>query len=296
MAWKHGGTVVLVDEQTAKIPELLVPLIKRCGITVWFSTPTILTLLVQSGHLQSVQLETLRLVMFGGEPFPIASLRALKAQLPHPRYVHVLGSTETHIMAHFDVPSEIPTNKTGLVAVGKIAKHFRSRILDEDGNDAPVGVDGELCLSGPALTPGYWKAPEENARAFFRDVAGERWYRTGDIVRLDADGNLFYRSRRGRMVKKYGNRVELGEIEMCLYENSGIKEAAVVAVPDDGLGLKVKAYVVPRGAARLTILELKAHCAKTLPLYMVPDTFTFGAALPRTSTGKIDFPKLKEMV
>jgi amino acid adenylation domain-containing protein len=293
VAWKHGGAVVLIDEQSARTPQLLAPLIEKRGITVWFSTPTILSLLADSGLLSSLNLAMLRLVMFAGEPFPIHNLRSLRSQLLHPRYVHVLGSTETHIMSHYDLPSELPQNPGDPIPVGRVCAHFRSRLVDEELNDVPTGSDGELCLAGPGVTPGYWNAEEETAHAFFIDIHGEKWYRTGDIVRLRPDGNLIHRGRCDRMIKKRGNRVELAEIEACLHYNPGIKEAAVVATPDAELGLKVKAFVVPKDGARPTIIDLKAHCAKSLPQYMVPDVFALRKTLPRTSTGKIDFPKLK---
>jgi amino acid adenylation domain-containing protein len=293
VAWKHGATVVLIDEQTSKSPQLLAPLIEKRGVSVWFSTPTILSMLEQSGQLSSFDLKSLRLVMFAGETFPVANLQRLKAQLPHPRYVHVLGSTETHIIASYEVPSEISAAKTPHVPVGKVCSRFRSRIVDEDDNDVPSGMDGELCLSGPGVTPGYWKSTKETARAFFADSHGEAWYRTGDVVRIQPDGNLVYRGRRDRMVKKRGNRVELAEIEACLYTNGTVKEVAIIAVPDDEMGINIKAFIVLRDQARPSIIELKAHCARSLPLYMIPDTFAFCAGLPRTSTGKIDYPNLR---
>lgn len=292
VAWKHGATVVLIDEQTARMPALLAPIIDRQGVTIWFSTPTILSLLAQSGELASTACRSLRLVMFGGESFPLPALRHLRQQWRHPRYVHILGSTETHMMASYEVPADLDAVGRTL-PIGHVCGHFRSRVLDEAGDDAAPGIDGELCLSGAAVTPGYWNSPSDMARAFFTSRDGIRWYRTGDIVRREFDGTLVYRGRRDRMVKKRGHRVELAEIEACLYENSAVQEAAVVAIDDQAAGLQVKAFVVPRAGTRPTIIDLKAHCARTLPPYMVPDAFAFRRALPRTSNGKVDFPALK---
>jgi amino acid adenylation domain-containing protein len=293
VAWKHGATVVLIDEQTARVPQLVAPLIDRIGITVWFSTPTILSLLAQSGLLPSLSLASLRLVMFAGEAFAIGNLRSLHQQLPHPRYVHILGSTETHIMAHQDVSADMLRGATR-IPVGRVCSHFRHRVIAQDGAEVTSRGEGELCLSGPAVTPGYWRRPE--SEAFFLDDNGDRWYRTRDIVAVQPDGTLVYRGRVDRMIKKRGNRVELGEIEACLAANSGVKEAAVVAVDDTELGTRVQAFVVRCERSEPTIIQLKAHCAGNLPSYMVPDGFSFCNALPRTSTGKVDFPRLKELV
>jgi amino acid adenylation domain-containing protein len=295
VAWKHGATVVLIDEQTARVPQLLAPVIEHRGITIWKSAPKILSLLAQSGQLPSVTLAPLRLVMFGGEPMPIPDLRSLKAQLPHPRYVHILGSTETHIIAHHELAPEAPAATDVTVPVGPVAGRFRSRIVDENANDVCAGAAGELCLAGRGVTPGYWRSADGAAR-FFTDADGERWYRTGDIVAAASDGALVYRGRIDRMIKRRGHRVELGEIEACLCGNAGVKEAAVVAAPHDALGVKVKAFVVRYGRAHPTGLELKAYCARSLPAYMVPDAIAFRDALPRTSTGKIDMPALKQLL
>jgi amino acid adenylation domain-containing protein len=295
VAWKQGGAVVLVDERTAKVARLLAPVIEARRVTVWFSTPTVLTWLAQSGALQGRNLVSLRLVMFGGEPFPPGSLRMLQAQLGHPRYVHVLGSTETNIMAWYTVPSPI-ADDCASVPVGHVCDRFRYRIVDEHGRDAAMHEDGELWLAGPAVAAGYWNAPDEAARAFPLDERGAQWYRTGDIVRCGADDNLLYRGRRDRLVKKRGNRIELAEIDACLTRNDGVVEAATVAVSDEALGLQVHAFVVPRAGTRPSVVDLKLHCAQTLPTYMIPDAFVFEPALPRTSSGKIDFPKLQHLV
>jgi acyl-coenzyme A synthetase/AMP-(fatty) acid ligase len=97
------------------------------------------------------------------------------------------------------------------------------------------------------------------------------------------------------MVKKRGYRVELGEIEACLYRHGSVREAAVVAIPDETAGLKVKAHLSLRDDRRPSLIELKTFCSKSLPLYMVPDAFAFHDALPKTSTDKVDYVSLKNL-
>jgi amino acid adenylation domain-containing protein len=281
LAWKHGGTVVLMDDQTSKAPELLARGVERHRVTIWFSTPANLILLAQSGLLPSLNLDSLRLIMFAGEPFPIPSLRDLKAQIGRRRYVNILGSTETHMIAHYELPDEIPAD-CNMLPIGKIASRFRNRIVDD-----------ELWLAGPGVTPGYWRSPEADAQAFLTDTEGQRWYRTGDLVRAGPEGSLICTGRRDRRIKRRGNRVELAEIEACLHKNPAVKEVAIIVAPDDELGTQMNAWVVPHQGFRPKIVELKAHCAHSLPSYMVPDTFTFCDDLPRTSTGKVDFMRLR---
>jgi acyl-coenzyme A synthetase/AMP-(fatty) acid ligase len=141
---------------------------------------------------------------------------------------------------------------------------------------------------------GYWNLAEQSARAFLRDAEGVAWYRTGDIVCEAPDGTYVFRGRRDRMVKRRGYRVELGEIEACLYRHPQVAEAAVVALAGED-GVRIRAFVACRPGERPSLIAFKRFCAEHLPLYMVPDTIAFQASLPKTSTDKIDYQRLKEL-
>jgi len=166
-------------------------------------------------------------------------------------------------------------------------------VVDEFGAEVSRGAEGELCIAGPSVLQGYWDLPENTAKAFLpgRQM---RWYRTGDIVRELADDNYKFLGRRDRMIKKRGYRIELGEIEAALYRHPSIKEAAVLAFPDDD-GVPIKAFTSTRDGSKLSMIELKKFCSENLPLYMVPDLFCCLESLPKTSTDKIDYQKLKGM-
>src|SRR5690606_4759360 len=117
-------------------------------------------------------------------------------------------------------------------------------VVDAGGRVVPRGAEGELCIAGPNVMQGYWELPEPSAAAFLsRPDDPRRWYRTGDIVVEEQDGNLRYVGRRDRMIKRRGYRVELGEIEACLYRHQAIREVAVVGIPDDASGVRVKAHL-----------------------------------------------------
>jgi acyl-CoA synthetase (AMP-forming)/AMP-acid ligase II len=176
--------------------------------------------------------------------------------------------------------------------IGKVCSHLTGVLIDEDGNAVEKGTEGELCIHGPAVTRGYWNLPEQSRKCFI-DVAGKTFYRTGDMTREDPDGNLRYLGRKDRMIKKRGFRVELGEIEVCLYRHSDVREAAVVALPDDALGMRVHAHVVSKEGKRLSLIEMKTFCSEHIPVYMIPDRFSFHPSLPKTSTDKIDYQTLK---
>ncbi|MBX7167427.1 MAG: amino acid adenylation domain-containing protein [Pirellulales bacterium] len=292
---KHGATLVLISHETGKEPGKLAPLIAERRISVWYSTPSILTMLARYGSLGAHDFAALRIVHFAGEVFPIKHLRELVAQWPGRRYFNLYGPTETNVCTFYEVPLPIDPERSEPFPIGKTCSHLRSRVVDERGLDVPPGEAGELCMAGASVTRGYWGLEEQTRNAYFTDAAGEKWYRTGDLVTTDAAGDYLYRGRRDRMVKKRGYRVELGEIEACLYQHAGIRQAAVIAVHDEEEGLRVKAFVSLNEGEKASVIALKRFCSERLPLYMVPDLFAFLPDLPTTSTDKVDYQRLKEL-
>ncbi len=291
---KHGATLVIVDEALGKDPSRLAAWIAEKRLTVWYSAPSILSLLAQFGKLDQRDCSLLRLILFAGEVFPLKHLRLLKSLVPHPRYFNLYGPTETNVCTWYEVPREIPESHTEPMPIGLACSHCRALVVDGDGNEVAQGSEGELCIAGPSVLQGYWNLEEQTAKAFLPG-RNERWYRTGDVVVEQEDGNLRFLGRRDRMVKKRGYRIELGEIEAALYRHPTIKEAAVVASSDEDSAVRIKAFVSTRDAARLSTIELKTFCSQNLPLYMVPDAFGWLESLPKTSTDKIDYQKLLQL-
>jgi amino acid adenylation domain-containing protein len=290
---KHGATLVLVEEQLGKEPARLAPWIAGKKLTVWYSAPSILSLLAQFGKLDQHDYSSLRLLLFAGEVFPIKHLKLLKSLWLHPRYFNLYGPTETNVCTFYEVPHLIPESQTEPVPIGKPCPYCQPLVVDALGIEIVHGAEGELCITGPSVLEGYWDLPENTAKAFLlgRDI---RWYRTGDIVIELPDGNYKFLGRRDHMIKKRGYRIELGEIEVALYRHPAIKEAAVLAFPDDD-GVPIKAFASTRDGSKLSMIELKKFCSENLPLYMVPDFFCCLESLPKTSTDKIDYQKLKSM-
>jgi acyl-CoA synthetase (AMP-forming)/AMP-acid ligase II len=152
-----------------------------------------------------------------------------------------------------------------------------------------VGEEGELYVRSSSVMKGYWGRPQDTTKVVVSDFLNQHYssvmYRTGDIVRLLACGNYQYVGRKDKMVKSRGYRIELGEIEAAFYAHPTVKEAAVIAVPDEEVGARLKAYIVADG---LTRQELEKFCKERLPHYMMPEWIEFCAHIPRTSTGKVD--------
>lgn len=294
---KHGATLVLVEEEIGKDPLRLAALIAEKRISIWYSTPSILSFLAQYGKLDHYEFPELRFILFAGEVFPIKHLRMLKDLLPGPRYFNLYGPTETNVCTYYEVPATIPAEHTKPFPIGKACSHYENQIkvVDENGHEVAKGHEGELIAAGPGVMRGYWNLQERTANAFLVDADGVRWYKTGDVVVEDENGDYLYLSRRDRMVKKRGYRVELGEIEAGLYKHPDVREAAVVAVSNEENGIQIKAYLSFRGEQNPSRIELKRFCTEALPNYMIPDFFSFLESLPKTSTDKIDYQKLKSL-
>jgi amino acid adenylation domain-containing protein len=294
VALKHGAALVLISEDASKDPGRLVELIERERISVWYSAPSILALLAQFGRLADHDLSSLRLVLFAGEVFAVKHLRALTELLPKPRYFNLYGPTETNVCTWYEVRLPVPAERSVPYPIGKVCSHLAGRVVDEKLREVPSGEEGELCIAGRGVMQGYWALPEQTERGFLVDEDGRRWYRTGDIVVETADEGFIYRGRRDRMVKRRGYRVELGEIEAALYRHARIKEAAVVSRPDEEAGVTISAFISCADGQRMSLIEIKRFCSEHLPLYMIPDRFVWLPALPKTSTDKVDYQRLKE--
>jgi amino acid adenylation domain-containing protein len=296
---KAGGTVILVPEKLSVFPVNLVKLLQNESITVTYMVPSILSLMVNYGQLEKYDLSKLRTVLFAGEVFPIRYLRQLVAAIPHAQYYNLYGPTETNVCTYYQVRSEdLAPDSTQPVPIGTACENIEVFAVDENGElVSQPGREGELWVRGSGVAQGYWADPEKTAKGFvhnnYQTQYNEIAYRTGDIVVLDDDGtNWRFIGRRDHMIKSRGYRIELGEIESTLYGHNGVKEAVVVAIPDELIGNRIKAFVVPLKENGLTISELQTHCSGQLPRYMVPEAIEFRDELPKTSTGKINRPLL----
>jgi len=282
-----GATVVLVPREQSVFPIELARFIREQRISVWYSVPSILTMLTLRGGIGDPPPEHLRTIIFAGEVFPTKYLAQLMDALPTVRFFNFFGPTETNACTWYEVPrptSELPDD----LPIGKPIGGVTAIVAGEDGTEVPRGEVGELLIRGPVVMHGYLGKPEQTARVL-EDAGGERLYRTGDLVSYDGDGNLRFLGRRDAQIKSRGYRIELGEIERAIYAHDAVTECAVVAVPDDLVTNRLKAYVVADG---LTDADLVGFCRARLPRYMVPDEIEFRDALPKSSTGKIDRRKL----
>jgi amino acid adenylation domain-containing protein len=295
---RHAATLVLIGESTAKDPRRLGDFLAERRISVWYSAPSTLALLVEHGRPQRPGFTAPRLVLFAGEVFPIGPLRRLRRAWPRARMWNLYGPTETNVCTAYPIPERIPDDRDAPYPIGHVCPPLRARVIDAEGRAAPPGALGELVIAGPSVMRGYFGQPELTDAAFVHDGDGTRWYRTGDLVRDDGTGCLRFHGRRDRMVKKRGYRIELGEIESAFYRHEGVDRAGVVARAGEGEGAagpSIAAFVALKPGRKKSIVAMKRHCTLYLPHYMVPDTITFLDGLPMTSTDKVDYRRLKSL-
>ena len=243
---KHGARVDLIPDELGKNPRDLAGFIASHQITVWYSTPAILSLLAEFGQLDKVACSSLRLVLFAGEVFPVKQLRKLVTKWPSPVYYNLYGPTETNVCTYAPIPKPIPEDRTEPYPIGWTCSHCHALVLDTDNLPVPAGEEGLLYISGPSVFSGYWGRPKESA-AVFLERDGALWYNTGDVVREDATEGFIYVGRRDRMVKRRGYRIELDEIETALYRHPSIQGAAVISAPHPESGVRIVSYLVAIG-------------------------------------------------
>ncbi|MBY6534864.1 non-ribosomal peptide synthase/polyketide synthase [Rhodococcus sp. BP-148] len=284
-----GGTLVVAEPDGHRDPEYLGSVIESEGVTATSFVPSMLSVFL--AQVDSSRLQSLRHVLVAGEAFPAAVADAVRMALPAAGVHNLYGPTEfaVHATAYTlragdVVPSGVP--------MGRPVWNCAVYVLDSRLHPVPVGVVGELYLSGVQLARGYFGRADLTADRFVASPVGngERLYRTGDLVRWTADGVLAYVGRSDFQVKLRGQRIELGEIDAALDRLPSVARATVAVRSD-----RLVAYVVPAGEA-IDVDVVKASVAEVLPSYMVPSVFVVLDELPVGASGKLDRKALPEPV
>ncbi|MFF4977920.1 amino acid adenylation domain-containing protein [Streptomyces sp. NPDC001083] len=285
-----GHELHVVDDDTARDAVQLLDAVRRRQIDVLEATPSFLEQLVGLGLLAGEHPGP-KLFVLGGEAVR-PSLWNTLAATPDVIAVNMYGPTE------FTVDALVAPVEGGVgPVIGRPLANCAVVVLDPAGRLLPVGVTGEICLSGPQLADGYLDDPARTAKRFVADpfevVPGGRMYRTGDLGRLRADGRVEFVGRLDGQVKIRGYRVDLGEVESALLACDGLRDAAVVARPDTHGHVRLVGYVV--AATRLDQAALRDHLARRLPDYMVPSALVEVDEIPRTVSGKAATAALPEL-
>ncbi|MFC9996215.1 non-ribosomal peptide synthase/polyketide synthase [Nocardia sp. NPDC127526] len=292
----YGGRIVVVDYLTSRSPQQFLELLAAERVTVLNQTPSAFYQLISADAESHPEL-ALRVVIFGGEALEPNRLRGWFARRPQrPVLVNMYGITETTVHASYRA---VGPEDGSASAIGGALAGLTLRLLDSRLRPVPVGVPGEIYVSGGQLARGYFARPALSAGRFVADPygpAGSRTYRSGDLARWTADGELEYLGRADQQVNLRGFRVELGEIEQALLEQPGVRQAAVAvrrdaAVDED----RIVGYVVA-GAADVDTAALRQAVARRLPEHMVPAALVLLDRIPLTVNGKLDRAALPDPV
>ncbi len=281
----RGAGLVIFSDAHMRFPASLAELIEQERITVWYSVTTALVELASRGDLQQRDLDSLRLVIFGGEVFPPDHLNALMQILPRARFSNIYGPAECNGCTYFHVPSLPNAYRERPVPIGKPIADATLLIVDENGESTD---EGELLVHARTNMQGYWDDPEKTAAAFeTRDENGKsiRYLKTGDLVRKGEDGNLEYLGRRDRQIKLRGFRIELDGVEAVLGRHPAVVECAVWVAADETC---LWAAAVPGpDESEIDSRTLTRYLGQHLPAYAVPRKVHLVEEMPRTGSGKI---------
>jgi fatty-acyl-CoA synthase len=222
---------------------------------------------------------SMRWVIGGGERTPEQHVRAFSDFFTRGRYIDAYGMTET---LSGDTFMEAGREIEKIGSVGRALAHVEVEIRDADGRTLPPGATGEICLRGPKVTRGYWRAPEKTRDSFFGD-----WLRSGDVGHLDDEGFLYLTDRRKDMIISGGENIASSEVERVVYELPQVLDAAVVGIADEAWGERPVAVVVLKPGTSLTLDALQTHCRAKLAGFKVPKDLLLRSELPRNPSGKI---------
>jgi len=289
-----GVPQVLVGDEDVRDPRRLLQVLGDEGVTRLVLVPSLLRALLAEEPDLGARLPRLRLWVTSGETLTPDLRDDFYRAAPDATLLNLYGSTEVSadVLWH-DTRTDVAGSQ---VAIGRPIDNTSVHLLDRHLQPVPVGVPGEIHIAGAGLAQGYHGRPELTTDRFVSSPRGDgsvaRLYRTGDLGRRTADGTVHFLGRRDRQVKVRGYRVELGEIEAALGAHPALETAAVVA--DDALSgdRRLIAYVVAASSPEPTPAELRAYVSERLPSYMVPATFVSMAALPLTTSGKVDRRRL----
>ena len=283
-----GGTVILINEDDFRDPEVWEKLIKIYGITIWNSAPALLDMFLimrKNNHF-----DKLRLALVSGDWVPLyLPEKWYKVTSINSQFVALGGATEGGIWSNYYCVSKIDKSWNS-IPYGQALPKQKYRIMDENFVDCGVNIPGELQIGGGSLAKGYINDEELTMKKFITDVKGERWYRTGDRGMRWADGTIEFLGRMDTQVKIRGHRIELGEIESVLKSFLGIKEAVVVAQGDKYHKELVAFYLGECIAEN----EIEGYLKLHLPEYSIPNSIIRLENFPLNANGKVDRKSLAE--
>jgi len=287
----QGTVTVIVPDEVVKDPAALVRVLGEQNVSRLWLVPSLLRVLLDSFPDLHRRLPRLKFWVSSGEPLTADLLKRFQKGMRHAVLYNLYGTSEVWDATWYVPPAE--GIQGDHVSIGRPIDNVQAYILDEHMQPVPEGVTGELYIGGAGLARGYVNRPELTAEKFVADTvsgsAGARLYKTGDLARYLADGNIDHLGRCDRQVKIRGFRIELGEIESALQEHHGVKQAVALARDGEDPGAKqLVAYVIPAHGRVPKVKDLRTYMKRRLPAHMMPGAFMFLESFPLLPNGKID--------
>lgn len=287
---KSGATLNVIGKKYFTFTKHLMPFLNERNITAILWATSAIVLVGNSDILNIALPEHLRLVTFAGEAMPAKQLRTWQEKLPNVRFVNLYGPTEITVdCTWFDVTRQYADNE--YIPIGKACRNMQILVLKDDDTEAAVGEVGELCVRGSGVALGYYGNRTKTDEVFVQNPLNPLYndivYRTGDLVKPEADGNLVFVSRKDFQVKHKGNRIELGEIEVAVNAIEGVTNAACIFNQEQD---KLVLYYTTANGQPLDIINL---VKERIPVYMFPEVVNHLVQMPYNLNGKIDRIELK---
>ncbi len=280
-----GG--LLAGETVILLPKLVLDAVfdhvERYRVRTLPGTPTMYRMMLEHDRVDHYDLSSLRYSFSGGDTLPAETAHRWRERTGQPLY-QGYGATETcGGVALTPSGAEAPEG-----TVGRVCSHQEVLVVDgETLEPVPPGQPGELLVSSRHMVRGYWEKPEETRRHFV-EARGKLWYRTGDVVRVDAAGWMFFQDRSVDVIKHKGYRVAASKVDSVLQENRAVVASCTIGVPDQAVGERIKSFVVTKSDARgVNAEELIRWCKDRLAPYEVPQYIEFRDMLPKSKVGKI---------
>ena len=273
----YAGGSVIIEEGFS--PEQTLQTMEKKQVTIFFGVPAMYNILLTNPKINQASLPNLRLLTYGAAPMPYENIKRVKQTFPNVKVQNLYGQTE-NAPAATTLKDEHALSKIG--SVGQALPLTEVRIVNEDGQEMPLGEVGEIIVKGPQVMKGYL-----NNEQATRETVKDGWLYSGDLGRLDEEGLLYIVDRKKDMIIRGGENIYPVEIEEVLYEIPELLEAAVIGIPDEVLGEVPKAFVVMKEGTKIDATSILQYCQSRLAKYKLPQEVTFIDSLPRNASGKV---------
>ncbi len=297
MASTYGGRTMVLPSQFDATEWLA--LVEKERVTRSVLVPTMLKRIIDHPDFDKYDLSSLQVITYGAAPMPLPVIEKAIRLLKHVSFINAFGQTETastvtalppedHVIEGTEVEKQKKLRR--LSSIGKAMGDTEVRVVDEAGNESPPGQVGEIVARGPRLMLGYWKSPEATARTIDKDG----WLHTGDMGWMDEDGYFYLAGRATDMIIRGGENISPEEVEAVLCSHPSIEDAAVIGVPDEEWGERVRAVVVLKEGEKATDEEIIEFCRARLASYKKPESVIFVDRLSYSPLGKLLKREIRE--